>query len=99
MKKRIISLLLIAVMMVSLLAACGNDGPLTTDDATEVVLEDLGVKEKNVDSLDVHITTAADGTACYLVFVTVDGEHLEYVIHGLTGEILSKEEADHGHSH
>ena len=68
MTKRIISLLLIAVLALSLLAACGNDGPLTTDDAKQVVLEDLGIKEKDVDSLDVHITTAADGTACYLVY-------------------------------
>ncbi len=99
MTKRIVSLLMIAVLVIGLLAACGNDGPLTTDDAKQVVLEDLGIKEKDVDSLDVHITTAADGTACYLVYVTVDGEHLEYVIDGLSGEILSKEEADHGHSH
>lgn len=98
MKTRIISLLLIAVMMVSLLAGCGNDGPLTTDDAKQVVLEDMGVKEKNVDSIDVHITTVG-GVACYAVYVSIGEEHMEYLIDGNTGEILAKEEADHGHSH
>lgn len=99
MAKRIVSLLLIAVLTVGLLAACGNDGPLTVDDAKKVVLTDLGVKEKQVESIDVHITTAEDGAACYAVYVTVNGEHLEYMVHGITGEILSKVEADHGHSH
>jgi predicted small lipoprotein YifL len=99
MTKRIVSLLMIAVLVVGLLAACGNDGPLTSDDAAQVVLEDLGLKEKEVDSLDVHLSSTADGNACYAVYVTVDGEHLVYMIDGVSGEILSKEEADHGHSH
>ena len=98
MAKRIVSLLLVAVLAIGLLAACGKDGPLTTDEAIQVALDDLGVKEKNVDSADVHPTTA-DGEACYAVYISVDGQHWEYIIHGHSGQILHKAEADHGHSH
>ena len=98
MTKRMVSLLVIVVMLASLLVACGNDGPLTTDDAKKVVLSDMGVKEKDVDSIDVHITTV-DGVACYAVYVSIGDEHMEYLVNGRTGEILAKEEADHGHSH
>lgn len=98
MTKRIISLLLIAVLALSLLAACGNDGPLTVEEAIEVALDDLGIKEKDATSLDIHPTTV-DGEACYAVYISVGNEHWEYVIHGHSGEILAKEETDHGHSH
>ena len=98
MFKRVISVVMIAVLAFGLLAACGKDGPLSVEDAKAVVLEDLGVKESKVSSIDVHITTV-DGAACYLVYVSYNGENFEYVVNGLTGEILSAEESDHGHSH
>ena len=34
-----------------------------------------------------------------VLYVTYNGENFEYVVSGLTGEILSVEETDHGHSH
>lgn len=98
MTKRIISLLMIAVLMVGMLAACGKDGPLTAEDAKKVVLNDLGVKERNVDSIDVHITPIGDSMG-YIVYVSVGAEHLQYVVDGITGEILHKEETDEGHHH
>ena len=98
MVKRVISLLLVMVMLLGLMAACTDDGVLSTDDAKKVVLKDLGTKESDVDSIDVHITTV-DGAACYAVYVSQGSEHWEYVVNSLTGEILSKEEADSGHSH
>ena len=97
--KRLISLLVITVMLLGVLAACGKSGPLTVDDAKKVVLSDLGVKESKVDSIDVHLTASADGAACYAVYVTMNGEHLAYLVDGLTGEILSVEETDEGHHH
>ena len=98
MTKRIISILMIAVLAIGLLAACGKDGPLTTEDAKSVVLKDLGVKESKVSSIDVHLGNV-DGVACYLVYVSYNGENFEYVVNGITGEILSVEETDHSHSH
>ena len=98
MNKRIISLLMIAVLMVGMLAACGKDGPLTAEDAKKVVLNDLGVKERNVDSIDVHMTPIGDSMG-YIVYVSMGEEHLQYVVDGITGEILHKEETDEGHHH
>lgn len=98
MTKRIISLLLIAVLALSLLAACGKGGPLTVEEAIEIALDDLGIKEKDATSLDIHPTTVG-GEACYVVYVSIGNEHWEYVVHGHSGEILIKEETDHGHSH
>ena len=98
MIKRIVSLLMIAVLVIGLLAACGKDGPLTVEDAKAVVLEDLGVKESKVTSLDVHLGNVG-GVACYLVYVSYNGENFDYVVNGITGEILSVEETDSSHSH
>ena len=98
MTKLIISLLMIAVLMVGMLAACGKDGPLTAEDAKKVVLNDLGVKERNVDSIDVHMTPIGDSMG-YIVYVSMGEEHLQYVVDGITGEILHKEETDEGHHH
>ena len=99
MSKRIVSLLMITVLALSLLAACGgNNGALTVDEAKSIALKDMGVKESKVDSVDVHISTV-DGVACYVVYISIDGEHMQYTINGLSGEILAKVETDEGHSH
>ena len=98
MFKRIVSIVMIAVLAFGLLAACGKEGPLTAEDAKAVVLEDLGVKESKVTSIDVHLSNV-NGAACYLVYVSYNGEYFEYVVNGITGEILSVEEVDSGHSH
>lgn len=98
-------LIIAAVAIVALIAVIaifvggGNDGgPLDVNDAKKIVLNDLGVKESKVESPHIH-TTEVDGIPCYLVYITYDGHNWEYVINGLTGEILEKEESDSGHSH
>ena len=98
MLKRVISVLMIAVLALGLLAACGNDGHLSVEEAKSIALKDMGVKESKVDSVDVHVSTI-DGVACYIVYIAMDGEYMEYTINGLNGEILAKEETEEGHSH
>ncbi len=98
MTKRIVSLLMIAVLVIGLLAACGKNGPLDAEDAKKVVLTEMGVKERQVDSIDVHIAPVGEGMG-YAVYVSMDGHHWEYLVDGLTGEILHKAEKDSGHSH
>ena len=97
MTKRLICLIILAAMVIGLLAAC-DSGPLTVEAAKRIVLKDLGTKESKLSALDVHIATV-DGIACYAFYVTYNGENWEYVVNGQTGEILSKAETDHGHSH
>ena len=102
-QKKIIIITAVAVValiaLIAIFAGGGNDdGPLDTEGAKKVVLNDLNTKESKVDSLHIH-TTEEDGIPCYLVYVTYNGENWEYLINGLTGEILNKEASDSGHSH
>ncbi len=102
-KKTLIPILVVAAILVGVLvfafADSGNDdGPLSTDDAKKVVLNDLNTKESKVDSIHIH-AAEEDGIPCYSVYVTYNGKNWEYLINGLTGEILEKEESDSNHSH
>ena len=98
MKKRVITLLLAAVLLLGLLTACSDNGTYTVDDAKKLVCEDLGIKEKQIESFDHHLTTV-DSAACYLIYVTAEGKHWQYTVNSLTGEILEKTENATGHSH
>ncbi len=98
MTKRLISILLAAVLALGLLTACGGKKALTPDDAKKLVLKDLDIRESDADSFDYHVTTV-DGKVCYAMFISVGDHHWEYTIVGATGEVLDKTQAEHGHSH
>lgn len=95
--KRMISLLLVAVLVLSLFAGCGSKS-LDPNDAKKLVLKDLGIREAETDSIDYHVTTV-DGLACYLLYISAGDHHWQYTVVGATGEILDKIETDHAHSH
>lgn len=95
MAKRLISMLLLTVLLVGALTACGDDGVISAKEAEKIVLKDLGVKASEVE-MHMHPTSYGD-TPCYGIYVTYKGEELTYIIHGITGEIL--EIAEGGHSH
>ena len=102
-KKYLIPLIVAAVVLLGIVivVAAGSgeqDGPLTPNEAKKIVLQDLGISESKADSVHAH-TTTENGKACYLIYVTVDGENWEYIVDGFTSEILSKTKNDHGHSH
>ncbi len=104
-KKALILLAAAAVILVgvTIFAVVGGgsgdpDGPLNETEAKKVVLDDLNIKERDADSIHAH-TTEADDIPCYIVYVTCNGENWEYLVNGLTGEILDKEQNDSGHSH
>ena len=86
-------------IVIAVAAGSGEqDGPLTPNEAKKIVLQDLGISESKADSVHAH-TTTENGKACYLIYVTVDGENWEYIVDGFSGEILKKAENDHGHTH
>lgn len=90
MKKRIFSLVLLVVFALGILAACGKDSALTTEEAQKVALEHLGINEKDA-SVHAHVTSE-NGIPCYSIHVsTADGDHT-VVIHAGTGEVLSSSE-------
>lgn len=94
--KRLIAILLLACMVVTLLAACSS--AIDTERAKQIALKDMGIKESQATAVDVHLTEH-EGAASYSVYITYNGEQTEYVIHGTTGEILSKGPSSHSHSH
>lgn len=98
MTKRVISLLIVAIMVFALLTACSKPGTgnLSVEDAKKLVLQDLGIDK--ADSIDTHLTTIK-GAACYLIYVSANGKNWQYTVNSLTSEIVDKEETDHAHSH
>jgi hypothetical protein len=97
MAKRVISVLLVALLLMGLLTACGDD-TFDVDDAKKLVCDDLGIKVSDADSLDTHLTTEGS-VACYVIYVSFDGQHWQYTVNGLTGEILEKTQNASGHTH
>ncbi len=95
MKQRIFAILMTTVLLLGLLTACGNDGPLTPEEAQAVVMKHAGVKANEVSDIHTHITTNENGEGCYSIHITINGETFEYLIHGTTGEVLSVHEGGH----
>ena len=98
MKKRMIAMLLIAVMMLSLLAGCNKNKAITAEEAQEIVVAHAGADGKTVGDVHVHIEENDAGEVCYSVQVTVARQTYTYLVHSMTGEILSITEGS-GHSH
>lgn len=92
--RRIISVMLVLVLVAGLFAGCG-DSTVSTEKAQKIVLKDLGVKADEV-TMHMHIGTY-EGTPCYSIYVTHNGENLEYSISADTGEILNIAHSDHAH--
>ena len=87
--------LVIALCIVGvILLTCGKE-TITSDEALEIVINDLGVASADSVSPHVHEGTY-ENQPCYNVYVTVDGKSLTYVV-STTGEILHKGEGGHSH--
>ncbi len=96
MKRRIIALCLLAVLLVSVFAGCNSGSDVVTqEEAQQIVLDHL---DRKADEVEMHVhTTTVDEAVCWSVYVTIYGHQLQYVIHGVTGEILSINESNHSH--
>lgn len=93
MKKCIIAVLVL-VCILAMLTACGSK-EITPEKAQKIVLEDLGVSADEAE-LHVHIGEY-EGKPCYSIYVTIEGETLEYLVDSATGEILDINESSHSH--
>ena len=93
MAKKIIAMVLMACLLCSMLAGCKSK--ITSDQALQIVMDDLGDASSMVSSTHVHNGTH-DGKPCFNIYVTVNGVSLAYVV-SETGKILSKGAGDHSH--
>ena len=87
MKKRLISLLLIAVFLLSF-SACSKSSVISAEKAQEIAFQDAGVSASDVQDVHNHPTQAEDGTACYNIHFTAKGQPYNYMI-SAEGEIVS----------
>ena len=95
-KTTILSIALVCVVcIVAVIVLTYNNGVITSDEAFEVVLNDLGITEQDAGTPHIHEGTY-ENQPCYNVYVTVNGESLSYVV-STTGEILHKGEGEHSH--
>lgn len=97
MKKRMIAFLLLAVMLLGALAACGKNEPLSDEDVKQIVIDHIGAEGREITDIHSHIAETDDGQVCFNVFVTVKGKSYTYQVHAVTGEILSVTEGGHSH--
>lgn len=88
MKRRIFALLMICVMLVGVLAACGKKGPITQEQAQKIALEQAGLKEKDVTDVHTHIVDE-NGIPCYNIHISSANGEYSYMINASDGTVLS----------
>ena len=98
MCKRILVCLLLAAMLCGLLAACNNNKLISAEEAKSIALKDMGITEEQAKSVDIH-PAVGEGEPMFSIYINYNGKNMEYVINALTGEIISKGESSHTHSH
>lgn len=87
MKIRMIALVLILVLTLGMLAACGKKGPVTQEEAQKIALKEAGLTASEVTDVHTHVTTV-DGIPCYSIHITTaDGEQ-SVVISAADGTVI-----------
>ena len=89
MKKTIISFLLVAVMAMSLMCACGNKSDVLTQ-AEAIAMEHFNLKKKDVDEIYTHIATGE--IVGYSIHITAGDTDYSILVDAATGEL---HESDH----
>lgn len=97
MMKRMIAICLLSVLLCGLLVACNQDKLISAEKAKAIALQDMGITEDQAKSVDIH--PAVGDEPMFNVYINYNGKNMEYVINALTGEIISKGESSHTHSH
>lgn len=87
MKKRIFALLLVAIMAVSLFAACGKSDAITQEKAQKIALEHAGLTANQAEDVHVHVTSD-NGIPCYSVHITTAEGDFSVIINAANGEVI-----------
>ena len=91
MKKKLISMILLAAIALGLLMGCDSqDKALLEDEAYAIVYEHAGVDKTAVIDPHLHVLVE-DGIAVYNIHFTANNISYDYTINSRTGEIISAE--------
>ena len=90
----VLALVVVLCLVGVLLLTCGKES-ITSDEAVQIVLDDLGLTSDQVETPHVHEDTY-ENQSCYNVYITANGKSLTYVV-SKSGEILHKGEGSHSH--
>lgn len=89
MKKRIITVLVLAALLLSIFTACGNGTDvLTSEDAQAVALEQAGLTKNQATDIHTHIVTE-NGIPCYNVHISSTKGDYTYLIAAEDGTVIS----------
>lgn len=94
--KKILSLILLCTLVLGLFAACGGDDEgVTQEEAIQIALTELGVKEKDS---EIHAHTGIQNEVpVYNIYVTVGSDSHVVTINAVTGDVLYVGESSHSH--
>lgn len=88
--KRLIALFLLLALI--LVGCTEKSGPLTAEEAQKIALDHAGVK--SAENVHTHVVSGEEHP-CYSIHLTIEGVSYEYLIDGITGEILSHGQGGH----
>ena len=92
--RKFMRFILLAALMLTLLTGCGSkESYVTEEQAKQIALEAAGLTADQVDDIHTHVGEY-ENIACYSVHLTVGDAEYEYVIAGMTGQILLAPESD-----
>ena len=94
MLKKVTAICLVVCLFGLILCACGKE-PISSEEAYQVVLADLGEKAALAKEPHIHESTHKN-KPCYNIFVTVGEESLVYIV-SQTGEIIYQGIGGHSH--
>jgi uncharacterized protein YcfL len=89
MKRLIVLFLLLALILVG---CAEKSGPLTAEEAQQIALDHACVK--NAENVHTHVVSGEEHP-CYSIHLTIEGVSYEYLIDGITGQILSHGQGGH----
>ena len=87
MKKRILSILLLTVLILSLFTACGKSGAITAEEAQKAAFADAGVSASEATDVHVHVMDK-DGIPCYSIHFSAGGNAYSVLISAADGSVV-----------
>ena len=90
MKKRIVCLVLAALMAVTLLCACGNKNKVISQaEAEKIALEHFDLSASEVDGIHTHISSGE--IVGYSIHITVGDTEYSILVEATTGDVYASD--------